>query len=56
MTSKKKRYFLIGLFFLAINVVALISYFSGGADKKMLFYAAIPGLVSLLFFRNAFVD
>ncbi len=53
---KKTRYLLIGLFFLVITALAIFSFFSGGSDKKTLFFAVAPALISILFLKNAFME
>ena len=56
MASKKKRYLLIGLFFLVIAVVAALSVFQGGFGTKNLVYAGICGLIAFIFLKNAILD
>jgi uncharacterized membrane protein len=56
MASKKKRYLLIGLFFLVIAVVAALSVFQGGSGTKNLVYAGICGLIAFIFLKNAILD
>ena len=53
---KKTRYLLIGLLFLVVTFLAVFSFFSGGSDKKNLFFAIAPGLISILFLKNAFME
>ncbi len=53
MTSQKKRYLFIAIFFIALTVVGLVSVFYGNLDKKNLLYIGVCGLIGLLFLKNA---
>ncbi len=54
MASKRKRYLLIGLFFTFISLIAIVTAVKGNADKNFFTYAALSGLVAILFLKNAF--